>query len=138
MFRNKAFTLLESLIVLSIIAFLCVIAVSLPRPTEKQVTKSFLKKYESFFSQAQLSAQRSNRDTELIFNQNDIYFSDCHKRLQRLAIPKEILAPSRKMVIKANGYVTPMTLIFSNPKGNRKFSLIYSLGFGNYRVEKSK
>lgn len=91
-----------------------------------------------FFSQAQLSAQRSNRDTELIFNQNDIYFSDCHKRLQRLAIPKEILAPSRKMVIKANGYVAPMTLIFSNPEGDRKFSLIYSLGFGNYRVEKSK
>ncbi|MGL2325020.1 type II secretion protein [Oenococcus oeni] len=136
MCRNNSFTLLESVIVLLLVCSLCCLAVRIPHKSKEKIEKDFLNDYQSFFNQAQLSAQRDNHNLKFIFSKKKIEFIDQRGGQHLLNIPKELIGPKDKIVIKANGYVAPATISFSDPQGGRQFTLIYSLGFGNYRMEK--
>ncbi len=136
MCRNKSFTLLESVIVLLLVCSICFLAVRFPHKSKAQIEKNFLNNYQSFFNQAQLSAQKDNHDLKFFFFKRKIEFVDQKGNQHLLNIPKEFIGPNEEIIIKANGYVAPTKIKFVDLQGKKRFTLIYSLGFGNYRVEK--
>lgn len=134
MSQSKSFTLLESVIVLFIFAALALCALSVPKESEAKMQTRFLKSYDSFFNQAQLLAQRENHDVDFIFKHRTITFISQKGQKRELGIPKGLHAESRRLALKANGYVAPTSIAFLDDRGKPRFSLVYSLGFGNYRV----
>ncbi|AZZ61508.1 type II secretion protein [Oenococcus sp. UCMA 16435] len=111
-------------------------AVRFPHKSKAQIEKNFLNNYQSFFNQAQLSAQKDNHDLKFFFFKRKIEFVDQKGNQHLLNIPKEFIGPNEEIIIKANGYVAPTKIKFVDLQGKKRFTLIYSLGFGNYRVEK--
>ncbi|OEY82284.1 hypothetical protein NT95_00475 [Oenococcus kitaharae] len=109
-------------------------ALSVPKESEAKMQTRFLKSYGSFFNQAQLLAQRENHDVDFIFQHQVISFISPKGQKRELDIPKGMHTEPRRLSLKANGYVAPTSIVFLDDRGKPRFSLIYSLGFGNYRV----
>ncbi|WP_439425950.1 prepilin-type N-terminal cleavage/methylation domain-containing protein [Oenococcus alcoholitolerans] len=137
MSASKSFTLIESVITLFIVSILVSLTFLFAVKNENHVYSGFKREFQTFFSLAQAISREKSDDTIFYFNVNDISFKNKNGREFILKLPKDYKTKNTNIHLKENGYVMPTTIDFFNSKNNKKeFSIIYSLGFGNYRFEK--
>jgi Tfp pilus assembly protein FimT len=130
MSRNKSFTLLESLIVLSIVSLLMLLGVNMQQ--HHISTTRFIQTYDAFYQQARQQAIAQQRDVTVNYDDAKISTQGLSHETQ-LNLPNDWYEQPQTLTIKAGGYVSPKTIKIQTPKGT--VSLIYSLAGGEYRVE---
>lgn len=131
---NKAFTLVESLIVLTIVAGMMALSVfhKPQESTTKQVDR-FLEQYQQFWNVAESHATSRQLETYFVIDNQQIQINS--NNFQKIMkCPKNLEVTDTTISIKDDGYVAPQTVEFSLNQQN--FSIIYSMAGGNYRVEK--
>lgn len=127
--RKKSFTLIETTLVLAIILIFTVIGLKINH-NQKQSLDSAISSFDSFFKQAKTNNFLSGIDRKIIFNQNKIQYQN-----RELILNKQYKFDSQTLILKSNGYIAPTTInIYKNNQQIAK--IIFSLGFGVYRIEK--
>lgn len=126
---NKAFTLLESLIVLTIVAMMLLISFTL-RPNQNQINQ-WEPAFKNKWQRTRLTAQQTQKNIIVNFDKDGIVFDRekfKYPRTYQNTVPKQL-------TILKTGYVAPTTVTLKS--GRKTIKLIFSLGGGDYRVEKS-
>ena len=126
---SKGYTLLESLVVLGIVAGLFLISSRMPvsAPNMSQWSATF----KSSWQQERISAQTQQCRRTVRFRENGIVFNHT-----QLAYPKGYHHDKTQTIqILPTGYVAPTSVILSN--GQHVIKIIFSLGGGAYRITQS-
>ncbi|MEX0380138.1 type II secretion protein [Leuconostoc sp. MS02] len=124
---NSAFTLLESLIVLGVVASMLLIGCAI-KPPNQQLAQ-WEPAFKSQWLRARLTAQQTQKNVIVTFDEDMVLFGS-----ERFKYPKgyQNNKPKQLKILKT-GYVTPMTITLTT--GKQTIKLIFSLGGGEYRVE---
>jgi len=126
---NRAFTLLESLIVLSVVASMLLLSYTI-KPHHQQMTQ-WEPTFKSQWQQARLTAQQTQKNVTVTFDRDAVIFDR-----DRLKYPKGYSnSVSTQIKILKTGYVAPGTITLTT--GKQTIKIIFSLGGGEYRVEKA-
>ncbi|MDR0899549.1 MAG: hypothetical protein LBM27_04265 [Lactobacillaceae bacterium] len=129
MYRSNSFTLLETSLVLLVVSLFVVLGFS--KTTHPSQLERAVKTFDTFYNQARTNNFLSGYDREIRFENNQLIYRNRHTNL-----PKGIHIDNSKLTLKSNGYVAPQTIIISDFQNQKTAKLIFSLGFGAYRVEK--
>ncbi|MGO3318451.1 MAG: prepilin-type N-terminal cleavage/methylation domain-containing protein [Leuconostoc carnosum] len=124
---NSAFTLLESLIVLTIVASMLLIGGQ--KISHQQSPDQWFHAFDGRWQQARLMAQKEQKVQVVKFEASGVSFDD-----KKIKYPKGYLNSNTKTLnILATGYVAPTTIILDN--GQKVIKIVFSLGGGDYRTE---
>jgi competence protein ComGD len=130
---NSGFTLIESIIVISLISLLMITSLfARPPSNSKSVYENFLAEYQSFWNKAESLAVLNDQEVLYTIHQDRITI-DSGRMQEELKFPQQITAETNQITIKSDGYVQPRTLQFYFE--DQDFKIIYSMAGGVYRVE---
>lgn len=126
---NNAFTLLESLIVLGVLASMLLVGCT--KTPKMQHSMQWEATFKSQWQNARLTAQRDQETQVVHFDEQTVSFGH-----EVIKYPTGYYnhAPKKIRILKT-GYVAPITITLTS---NQKImKLIFNLGGGDYRIEKT-
>ncbi|CAK1225138.1 hypothetical protein [Fructobacillus evanidus] len=128
--KFKSFTLVESVIVLSLVALLLGLGLALRPKQNQQSFADFQQQFAAHFQRARLLAQAKGVESILDFQSNQLVIGQAV-----LSYPvKSKVERATKVVIKPSGYVAPGHITWHQGQGT--WRLIFQFGGGTYRFEK--
>ncbi|ADG40542.1 MULTISPECIES: type II secretion system protein [Leuconostoc] len=125
---NKAFTLLESLMVLGVLASM--LLVGFTKIPKSQHTNQWEATFKSQWQHARLTAQQEQKTQVVNFEAQTISFG---REVIKYPHGYQNASPKSIRILKT-GYVAPTTITLTS--GHQTFKLIFNLGGGDYRIEK--
>ncbi|MBZ6004109.1 prepilin-type N-terminal cleavage/methylation domain-containing protein [Leuconostoc gelidum subsp. aenigmaticum] len=126
---NNGFTLLESLIVLSVVASMLLISCTI-KPHYQQMAQ-WEPAFKSQWHQARLTAQQTQKKVTVTFDRDVVIFDRDSFKYPK-GYSNNVLT---QIKILKTGYVAPVTIVLTI--GKHTIKIIFSLGGGEYRVEKT-
>ncbi|WP_353947995.1 competence type IV pilus minor pilin ComGD [Sporolactobacillus sp. Y61] len=141
-YQTKGFTILELLIVLSVISIIAPISfLALSRTADEQNMKHFSEELRETISDAQMDAISSSTMIKIIFNTDQDYFSVLKNRKET----KKPLHPRLWMASNLNKktiFITSQGTFSQSGTyafflGNIRYELIIYLGQGRFRIDKT-
>lgn len=126
---NSGFTLLESLIVLSIVASMLLISCTI-KPHYQQMAQ-WEPAFKSQWHQTRLTAQQTQKNVTVAFDRDVVMFGPDSFKYPK-GYSNQVCT---QIKILKTGYVAPTTIVLTT--GKQTIKIIFSLGGGEYRVEKT-
>ncbi|CAK1226678.1 hypothetical protein R82291_FJPPFKPJ_00522 [Fructobacillus cardui] len=128
--KFKSFTLIESVIVLSLVALLLGLGLALRPRQNQQSFADFQQQFAANFQRARLLAQAKEVESILDFQSDQLVIGQ-----EVLSYPvKSKVDQTAKVVIKPSGYVAPGHISWHQDQVT--WRLIFQFGGGTYRFEK--
>lgn len=137
---SKAFTLVETLIVMFIISILLILTNYLIyKPTQELEEHLFVDQTKQMLSRVQLYAIASQNEASIYLKNKKYTFQSNLYGILQFPIPKSLISMyQQKSIIKYDdeGNTTVNKIIFNWPNAKDKFQ--YQLFYGHYRYEHTK
>lgn len=140
--RVKAFTLLESLVVLAIITMLFLLILP-PANRSKQASAEwqFWSDLRVQWQAAQARAKVAHRSTTVVYEPDshrfEFFWLTSHRQTESVAVPSTLVVDSYPRIqILTNGYVRPQTIRLHSTLTNQQYQIRVQLGWGGYHVVK--
>lgn len=140
MSRCRAFTSVEMIIVLGLVAILCVTVAPSLQPSRQAITEQqFWHAMRQQWRRAQVAAQLDHQSTII----------SCHSDTQQVEFWRDgdasflnipaTLRPKRfvTVFIHEDGYAAPQTICFDSTLNHRRYLMKVQLAWGGYRLEKT-
>lgn len=139
MTKERAFTMVEMVIVLGIVSML--FALTAPRFIKSRqliAEDQFWHALRQEWRNAQVEAQLNHRETAISYEEQSrqIIFTRLGER-HPVAVPSTItVKPFGMIKMHCNGYVCPQTLTFDSAGRHQRYLMKIQLAWGGYRLEK--
>lgn len=138
----KAFTLIESLVVLAIITMLFLLIVpTANRSKQASAERQFWSDWRVQWQAAQTRAKVANQSTSVVYQPDSHRFEfswlASHRQTESVVVPSTLVVDFfPRIQILANGYVRPQTIRLHSTLTKQQYQIRVQLGWGGYHVVK--
>ncbi|WP_267202482.1 type II secretion system protein [Limosilactobacillus kribbianus] len=141
MSRRPAFTVVEMIVVLGMVALLFTLMMPQLNPTRTQIAEQeFWHAMRQNWQCAQATAQIRHQGTNIIYdpdNQQILFLADGINTKVNIPSSLEVMR-FKDIEMHADGYVRPRTIIFDSPGRHRRYLMKIQLAWGGYSLEEEK
>lgn len=131
MLNKKGFTLIESLLVISIMIIISTLTLTFNVKVGDE--RKIIDQVECFINDSKLNAMRYKKKTTLQFDQNAIYYNDGEHSSQ-LQLPKQFSFEKYSLTWNSNGNIKTAKRV-SLTTNKHVYSFVFQVGSGSYYVQ---